>query len=338
MSADPSSTSLGDERASVSHQGAANPPKSGSWNRLVRIEVPIIIRAVAIVLIVATHADLVFLQGGAHLLLIIAGYNLARFQLANRSDQLRTKAILTGITSVAIPAISWIAIVAVVAGTYTTTTVLLVNDFAGSAQWSAQWHFWFLEALLWSMLGVVALLAIPVVRRWERQWPFAFALGVLAITLLLRTVVLGGIEAEGTEKYAVATVAWCVALGWVIARVATRTQRLVISAIALLSVVGFFGQPLREALVIGGVLVLLWIVSVPLPRWLVSAVSTLAGASLFTYLTHWQIYPGIETYSPLLATVTSLIVGVVAWKIYTFSINRGRALLKKVIQAAARTR
>jgi hypothetical protein len=29
---------------------------------------------------------------------------------------------------------------------------------------------------------------------------------------------------------------------------------------------------------------------------------------------------------------------VVAWKIYTFSINRGRALLKKVIPAAARTR
>jgi hypothetical protein len=338
VSADSSSPMLGDEHTSAAHQAAVKLSKRRPWKRLARIEVPILIRAVAIVLVVATHADLVFLQGGAHLLLIIAGYNLARFQLANRSDRLRTKAILTGITSVAMPAIICIAIAAVVAETYNVTTVFLVNNFVGSTEWSAQWRFWFLEALLWSMLGVVALLAIPAVRRWERQWPFAFALGVLAITLLLRTVVLGGIEAEGTEKYAVATVAWCVALGWVIARVATRTQRLVISAIALLSVVGFFGQPLREALVIGGVLVLLWIVSVPLPRWLVSAVSTLAGASLFTYLTHWQIYPGIETYSPLLATVTSLIVGVVAWKIYTFSINRGRALLKKVIPAAARTR
>ena len=323
---------------SLPRQAAANPAMSRSRRRLPRIEVPIVLRALAIVLIVATHADLIFVQGGSHLLLVIAGYNLARFQLANRSDRLRTRATLSGVASVAIPAVTWIGIVGVVTGAYATTTVFLVNNFAGSAQWTLQWQFWFLEAMLWSMLAVVALLAIPAVRRWERRWPFAFALGVLALTLVVRTVVLGGVRAEGTEKYAVATVAWTIALGWVIARITTKTQRLIVSALAILCVVGFFGQPLREAIVIGGVLVLLWVASLPIPRWLVGVVSTLAGASFFIYLIHWQIYPGIETYSPLLAAVTSLIAGVVVWKAYTFSMSRGRALLKKATTANSRTR
>jgi len=320
------------------HQPQAKPASRRSRKRLPRIEVPILLRTLAIVLIVATHADLIFVQGGSHLLLVIVGYNLARFQLANRSNRLRTRATLAGVASVAIPAIAWIGIVGVVTGAYATTTVFLVNSFVGSAQWSPQWHYWFLEAMLWSMLAFVALLAIPAVRRWERRWPFAFALGVLALTLVVRTVELGGVRAEGTEKYAVATVAWCIALGWVIARITTTTQRLIVSALAILCVVGFFGQPLREAIVIGGVLVLLWVTSLPLPRWLVSMVSTLAGASFFIYLIHWQIYPGIETYSPLLATVTSLIVGVVVWKAYTFLMSRGRELLTRATSAAQRTR
>ena len=37
--------------------------------------------AVAILLVVVSHADLAQLQGGAHVLLAVAGYNLARFQL-----------------------------------------------------------------------------------------------------------------------------------------------------------------------------------------------------------------------------------------------------------------
>ncbi|GAA1221743.1 AMP-binding protein [Rhodoglobus aureus] len=338
LSVGPDSSSGAEAPETVPRQAHAKLATRRPRQRLPRIEVPILLRALAIILIVATHADLIFVQGGSHLLLVIAGYNLARFQLANQSHRLRTRAMLAGVAAVAIPAITWIGIVGVVTGSYATATVFLGNNFVGSAQWTPQWHFWFLEAMLWSMLAVVALFAVPAVRRWERRWPFAFALAVLALTLIVRTVVVGGIRAEGTEKYAVVTVAWCIALGWVIARITTKTQRLIVSALAILCVVGFFGQPLREAIVIGGVLVLLWLTSLPIPRWLVGVVSALAGASFFIYLIHWQIYPGIETHSPLLATVTSLIAGVVAWKAYTFSLGRGRALLKRASSAAPRTR
>jgi acyl-CoA synthetase (AMP-forming)/AMP-acid ligase II/peptidoglycan/LPS O-acetylase OafA/YrhL len=306
-----------------------------SRRRLTRIEVPIVLRAVAIVLIVATHGDLFFLQGGAHLLLVIAGFNLARFHLTNRSDRFRTRAMLASVASLAIPAVVWIGGVTFVAGAYATTTVFLVNNFVGSSQWTSQWRYWFLEALLWSIVIVVVLLAIPAVRRWERRWPFAFALAILALTLVVRTVALGGVRATGTEMYALATVAWCIALGWVIARIATRMQRLLVSALSAVCVIGFFGQPLRAAIVIGGVLLLLWVTALPAPRWLVGIVATLAGASFFIYLTHWQVYPGIETYSPLLATLTSLVGGILVWKFYTLSVNRARTLVRKATTGRA---
>ena len=338
QSDDQASASRSDEGESTPRRAARNSATGASRQRLPRIEVPIVLRAIAIVLIVATHSDFFFVQGGSHLLLVIAGYNLARFQLANRSDRLRTRAMLAGVASIAIPAITWIGIVTLLGAAYAASTVFLVNNFVGSAEWTSQWRYWFLEALLWSMLVFVALLAIPAVRRGERRWPFAFALAMLAATLVVRTVVLGGVQAEGTEKYAVAAVAWTIALGWVVARIVSRTQRLIVSALAIVCVVGFFGQPPREAIVIGGVLLLIWASSLPVPRWLVGVVSTLAGASFFTYLTHWQIYPDIETYSPLLATVTSLIVGVVVWKGYTYSTSRGRALIKRWTAASSRVR
>lgn len=114
-----------------------------------------------------------------------------------------------------------------------------------------------------------------------------------------------------------ATVAWCIALGWLVARSTTITQRSVVSALVLITVPGFFGDPVREAVVVIGVLVLLWLPSLPVFRPLVPIVGGLAAASMFIYLTHWQVYPHLEDEVPWLATLLSLVVGVAVWKLYT---------------------
>ena len=59
---------------------------AGSRRKPRRFTVPTdlsaLLRAVAVLLILVSHADIAQLQGGAHVLLAVAGYNLARFQLA----------------------------------------------------------------------------------------------------------------------------------------------------------------------------------------------------------------------------------------------------------------
>ncbi|WP_400994156.1 AMP-binding protein [Agromyces sp. GXQ0307] len=291
--------------------------------RIARLETSVVLRAVAIVLIVATHADVVQLKGGAHLLLAVAGFNLARFRFSGpavsaaeerHERRRRVRGLLRSAALIAVPAVLWIGGVALVARTYDPATVLLSNWMVpGATAWSEQWQFWFLEALIWSIVGLAVLFAVPGVTRLERRYPYASALAVLAIALVVRYVVSGGITPPSPMRYALPAIAWLIALGWLVARSTTLTRRAATSAVALATVPGFFGDPVREGIVIGGLGLLIWVTSLPVPAALAGAVGTAASASMFVYLTHWQVYPPIEEWSPPLAIVASFAVGLAAW-------------------------
>ena len=300
--------------------GAAAQAHGRPRRRMPRLETPAVLRAIAIVLVVGTHANLFTALGGAHLLLAVAGYNLARFQLADVPGRSRAGGLLKSAAHVVVPAALWIGAVGLITGGYTASTALFVNNFVGGARWSDQWQFWFLEAIVWAMLVLAAVFAVPQVDRLERRHPWAFALGVLALAVAARVLLLGGVRAEGTERYAIETAVWCVALGWVVARAATDRQRIVATAVALVTVPGFFGDPAREAVVVGGVLLLIWVPRMPVARLLVPVIGALAAASMFIYLTHWQVYPPLENELPWLATLLSLAVGVVVWKVYSVAV------------------
>ena len=294
---------------------------AGRLRNLPALETPVLLRAIAIVLIVGTHADLFLgedfsLKGGAHLLLIVAGYNLARFALSPAPGS-RSRRLLAAAAQVVIPAVLWIGAVALISGKYALPTVLLVNGAMPSdGLWSEQWQFWFLEAMVWTMLPLVALFASARIDRIERAAPWAFALGALAVTVAVRLTLLGASPAEHVERYAVPTVLWCIALGWVIARADSIRRRVVASVLAVVLVPGFFGDPLREGIIAAGVLLLIWVAAVRVPGWLRPPITLIAQASLFIYLTHWVVYPPFERTAPLVGTLLSLIVGVAAWAIH----------------------
>ncbi|MFF2494969.1 AMP-binding protein [Agromyces sp. NPDC058064] len=287
-----------------------------------RLETPAVLRAAAIVLIVGTHADLFMMKGGAHLLLAVAGYNLARFQLAAVPGATRVRRLARSAVQLAVPAVLWIGAVALVTGQYRPATALLVNNLMPSdGRWNEQWQFWFLEAAVWTIVGLALLFSVRAIDRLERRAPFGFALAVLAIALAARFAIAGP-HAEYVERYSAPVVIWLLALGWLVARADTTARRLLVSAVAIVSSFGFFGEPGREAIVAGGVLALVWIPAARLPRLVVPVVATLAGASMFVYLTHWQVYPPFEASAPWLGTLLSFAVGVLAWRAYLVASGR----------------
>ena len=190
----------------------------------------------------------------------------------------------------------------------------------GDGRWNQQWHFWFLEAVLWTIVGLAVMFTVRAIDRAERRAPFGFALGFFAIALAARFAIAGA-SAEYVERYSAPVVVWVIALGWLVARADTTNRRLLVSALAIASAWGFFGDPQREAIVAAGVLALIWIPAVRAPRWTVPVIATLAGASMFIYLTHWQVYPPFEQSAPWLGTLLSLAVGVVVWRVYTLASN-----------------
>ncbi len=280
------------------------------------VEIGVLLRAVAITIVVVTHTDLWLIPGGAHVLLAVAGFNLARFTLRVDGRRDRARRIMVTLAAVAVPASAWIVGCALVTGDYRISTAGYLNGLVGSGAWSQDWQFWFLEALVWAYVGIAGLLLLRRADRWQRAHPFATAMSVVAATLVIRYLVVG-LHASGTEKYSALVVLWVLALGWAAAEAHTRAQRVVVGITAAIAMFGFFGDLQRELIVAGSVSLLLWARPVTLPAVLARLVQVVASASLWIYLTHWQVYPGLEAAGhAITAVVASVVVGVVCHAAY----------------------
>ncbi len=74
------------------------------------LETSVALRAVAILLIVGSHAELFELWGGAHILLGVSGYNFGRFCLTPVPRTDRVRHLRNTIGWIAVPSVIWVAI------------------------------------------------------------------------------------------------------------------------------------------------------------------------------------------------------------------------------------
>lgn len=276
--------------------------------RVPRVETSVVLRALSILFVLGHHTTLWQLKGGAHLLLAVAGFNFAQFRLAAPGGLARS------IARIALPSMAWMALAATIGSQLEWHHVFLVNHLVGDAD--SRWGYWFIEAIVLLLAAVGALLAIPAVRRRERRHPFGTALAVAAFGLAIRFDLILATRSD-RETSRPQEVLWLFALGWAGAVANTTRQRLLVSALAAVGLWRFWGyQPLREAIVMGGMLLLLWVPTLPVPRPLNRAVGTVAAMSLALYLTHWQVYPPLlRTFGPTISFAGALVTGLVAWSV-----------------------
>jgi hypothetical protein len=277
------------------------------------MDATVVLRAVAIGAVVATHMRLFRGPGGAHLLLGVAGYNLSRFHLPLASVRERVASASRSLARIAIPTSLWIGVNMCVAGGYSAGSLLLVNTYTGSP-WrrEGRWQYWFVEAFVMITLAAVALLTIPPLHRWAQRAPFGFALGLLVPSLAVRFgwVVFGD---DYNHLFRAHSVAWFFVLGWLVHAARRHWQRLVASALVLMTVPDFFGYAPRERFIMAGFLLLIWLPRLPIPAALHRPVALVAESSLAIYLLHWQVWPPLDRALPRdLAWTLTLAVGVVA--------------------------
>ncbi|WP_198016864.1 AMP-binding protein [Nocardioides sp. CF8] len=299
---------------------AAGPRRRGS-----AVETNVVLRALGIFTIVASHAGLFSITGGAHVLLAIVGFNLGRFQLGERPRRERTGAILRGLARVVVPSVLVIGTVAMFSPDITWKQAALITSLTEWAWSEPRWSYWFIEAIVFSTLLLAGLLAVPAVDRASRRWPFAFPV-TLTIALAPARFDLFGIP--GDHVHRINGMLWLVTLGWAISQARTVPQRLVVSALTLTFAPGFFnvGGPIRPAYLVVGLLALTWLPRVRLPVGVASLVGVLAASSLWIYLLHWRVYPALEVHSPVAAIALSLLVGVAAAE----GVRRGAPPLRRL--------
>ncbi|MFJ5899955.1 acyltransferase family protein [Streptomyces sp. NPDC093064] len=248
-------------------------------------------------------------KGFAHVLLGVAGYNFARFQLTDAGRRERLRRLWRSIARIAVPSMVWITCAVVLTDFYEPANALLLNSLFGQATDRFEWAYWFVEALVHFLVVLAVLLAIPLLDRLERRYAFGVPLILMGIGLIGRYDLLG---LEPVRPHLSPTVVfWLFALGWAAARACTAGQRALLTATLLLTVPGLFqDQPLRTAIVIAGLVLLIWVPTLPSLAPVNALVGVLASSTLYIYLTHYQVYPYLEDGFPLTALFASLAVGV----------------------------
>ncbi|ULN44858.1 AMP-binding protein (plasmid) [Mycolicibacterium crocinum] len=282
------------------------------WGSIV--ETSVALRAAAIVLIVGSHADLFKLWGGAHLLLGVAGYNFGRFCLTPVPRHQRVRHLRTTIAWIAFPSIAWIAVALVLTDDYQASNLLLANKILGPSDSMTAGRLWFVEVLVWILVALTAVCCLPAADRWERYRPFGFSAAFLVFGLALRYDLLG--FGLGREAWFTVLAFWFFAAGWAAAKAITVRQRVAVTAVLAVGLVGYFGDPHREALVLAGFALLIWLPALRCPAPVAAICGALAEASLQIYLTHYQVYPLFGGH-PAIGVFASLAVGVVLTHLVT---------------------
>lgn len=289
---------------------------------LAPMDTSLVLRAVGIFLIAGTHIGLFHWQGMAHVLIAAAGFNFARFQLSgDRLPRLRRQ--LTSVARIAVPSMVFIAFAYLVTDHYGLVNIVLLNSMLGDEQVTTQWHFWFIEVIVYIMLAMTAMLSVPWLHRAERTFPFVFPLILFGGGLLTRYEI-----AEPGVPYTVPAL-WLFALGWAVARSRNLAQRCIVTALAVLTVPGFFEDANRDFTVIAGILLLAWLPTLPMPRALGRVTVLLASASMHIYLVHWLVYPPLAGLGLPLALAGSLAAGVAYWALCNGATGAARRLLAR---------
>jgi len=82
-----------------------------------------------------------------------------------------------------------------------------------------------------------------------------------------------------------------------------------VTLVLIISLHGYFGDSHREALVLAGFALLIWLTVLRCPPAATVVAGLIAEASLYIYLTRYQVYPLFDG-RPLLGVIASVVVGV----------------------------
>jgi hypothetical protein len=179
--------------------------------------------------------------------------------------------------------------------------------------------------LVWILVALAVLCRLPAVDRWERRWPFAVAVTFLAIGLALRYDILG--LHLGQDAWFTMLAFWFFAVGWAAAKSSTMLQRVAVTVVFIVGLHGYFDRTERELLVLAGFGLLIWLPALRCPPAATVVAGVIAEASLYIYLTHFQVYPLFGEHR-VLGVAAAVVVGVLVTRLV--SVARTRFKNRKV--------
>lgn len=292
-----------------------------SWLR--RIDMDVLFRAFAIIAVVFHHASAMPMGGAATTLLIIGGYNFARF-FTPRLISGEFSTVIRPVLSSIIPIyFSILTIYFVVTQSLFVPQYLFVSNFTegffldGNRVLST---FWFIESYLWLILLSCIVFRLRRARNMASLEPWRFSLMILVSTLLLRGI------GENLPEYRVFNsqtpfmIAYIFAIGWCVFTSRSLKQKLVTTGFIVVTLGALFQT--GSYLYIVAPISMLWVPSMMIEKWAQKVLTLISGASLHIYMTHGLVIHSVREimggsassrFWPVVVPVC-IIFGIATWK------------------------
>ena len=250
--------------------------------RWMTLESDIILRSAAILLVLFQHA-LGGLQGGADVLMVLAGLSWARFQRPRllRGD---SKGALIDFARRYL-AIYMAVLVAVSTFNrqFYPAHFLFISTFIGS--WGGILNtYWFIESLTWCVVVTCAALAVPAMRRLFQTRPLASALGFVVVAVAVRLIVGHVLDVRHTALRSPDQLLLYFATGWALAFSGNVLRAALFALLMAASAAAWGWKDTHVAALLVAAVMIIGAPRLRLPSLIARAVTLVASASFYIYL------------------------------------------------------
>ncbi|HHT9130526.1 MAG TPA: AMP-binding protein [Candidatus Brocadiaceae bacterium] len=283
------------------------------------VETATLLRALSIMLIVSTHFKLFGqfrIEGGTIVLMAVAGFHFAKFQVCAINTLSSFRPIMTVIIRLLTPCIVLLFLKQSVKGHYSLSEILFFSNFINPFSEG----LWFIEVLLQIYLILLAVFSFKKIRALLRTNLYLFGLIMLGVSVLSYYLVSSIWDTRHLLPFVPHRWFWLFALGWCVFFGDTVPKKIINTLLLFLLVFTLYditSKPIWISISISGIMPLIWIDRIALIRPLNKIITIIGASSLYIYVSHGfckVLFKAlVQVDSKLLDTTVGIVGGIVFW-------------------------
>ncbi|WP_376705067.1 AMP-binding protein [Mesorhizobium sp. ISC25] len=255
----------------------------------------LVLRAMAILLVVVHHETLWPIPGGSGVMMLLAGFSLARFQSTHFLTG-RFRHALRPAIDVLVPYFLIVAAYAVAWQAVPWASITLTGNFGYAEPERHEmipYLYWFIEAYAQTLLVFSLIFAAPAARRLAQVRPFAFSLGLLGLAVAARFSIPPFVDIGNRQIFTIYWVFHLAVFGWCAGFADNPARKLILTALAA-AVLGYLalwetvwlGTTVKYLTIFAALLAVLYVPRVRLPGGVGRVVTLIAVSAFPIYLSH----------------------------------------------------
>lgn len=295
-----------------------------------RLEAATLTRAFFMICIVALHLDTFVYSknwGAAYFLFLLAGYSVMRFQWPEISRTGKVGTILGTVVRIAVPTVLVVAALQLWAHETELKPLLLISNLFDPREYHVA-YFYFAEMYMQLLLLIALLFSFKASRDAFRNSPLISGVVLLVFAMVLSYFTELIWDTNYIYHRTPTWYLWTVACGMLIASAGSRDvlTRLMVMAIVSIAVVLHHGFTSATYYICAGCALLLFWPEISVPAPVKRVVGEIAGASMFMYLSHYQVKSVVTRLfhgpMPWVALFAAMVAGIVFARVYYWSEGR----------------